>query len=251
MSSSNVTVVVGTLDLYAAAWPVLCHSIDRYWPDCPWPVRFITNNLKAPCGKTIGVDGDHTNWGKRMRKGLNRVESPVILWMTEDNWLTGPVDTNALKDFVGHVLVRGIHHIRLYPGWDHDRAECEFPRDNRLLIFTKDSPYKCSLKPGLWRRATFLELLRDEEEPWGFEVDGSKRSRKFGHTFMAIRDWGTFPFVTRGDPTGPWVKSPVVRGCWTKAAKRYAEIEGLKIDFSKHPVKKVPDELKKEDWLLP
>ena len=67
---------------------------------------------------------------------------------------------------------------------------------------------------------------------------------------MAIRDWGPLPFVTRGDPTGPWVKSPVVRGRWTKAAKRYAEIEGLDIDFSKHPVGKLPEELRGVNWLL-
>lgn len=250
MSSSSVTVVVGTLDLYAAAWPVLCHSIDRYWPDCPWPVRFITNNLKAPCGKTIKVGGDHTNWGKRMRKGLRRVESPVILWMTEDNWLTGPVDTSALKDFVGHILVRGIHHIRLYPGWNHDKAEGEFPYDSRLLIFTKDSPYRFSLKPGFYGRAIFTELLRDNENAWECEENASKRSRKFKRTFMAIRDWGPFPFVTQGDPTGPWTKSPLVRGRWTTAAKRYAKIEGLNIDFSRHPAKKVPHELKDTEWLL-
>lgn len=247
----NVTVVVGTLDLYKDVWPPLCASFSKYWPDCPWPVRFITNDLRVPCGKSIKVGGGQTDWGKRMRRGLRRVESPVILWLTEDNWLTGPVDTDALKDFVGHILVSGVHHIRLYPGWNHDKSDGAFPRDSRLLIFAKDSPYRFSLKPGLFRRATFMELLRDDESAWESEVNGSKRSKKFKRGFMAIRDWGPFPFVTKGDPTGPWVKSPVVRGRWTKAAKRYAKIEGLNIDFSKHPVRKLPNEPRNAGWLLP
>jgi len=248
---TKVTVVVGTLDLYRDAWPVMCYGLKKFWPDCPWPVQFITNNLEAPRGKTIKVGGDHTGWSKRMRRGLAQVKTPIILWLTEDNWLTGPVDTQVLKDFVGHILVKGVHHIRLYPGWDHDKAKGEFPYDSRLLIFTKDSPYRFSLKPGFYLLATFLELLRDGESAWECEVCASVRSRRFKRTFMAIRDWGPFPFVTNGDPTGPWVKSPLVRGRWTKAAKRYARLEGLDIDFSKHPVSENPFKDDMPSWVLP
>lgn len=248
---TKVTVVVGTLDLYKDAWPAMCHGLKKFWADCPWPIRFITNDLRAPCGKSIKVGGDHTEWSKRMRRGISRMESPVILWLTEDNWLTGPVDTEALKDFVGHILVRGIHHIRLYPGWDHDKAEGEFPYDSRLLVFTKDSPYRFSLKPGFFRRAIFLELLKDGEMAWECEVNASKRSRRFKRTFMAIRDWGVFPIVTPGDPTGPWAKSPVVRGKWSLGAKQYAEKEGLEIDFSRHPVSGDPFDGKPPDYILP
>ena len=249
---TNVVIVVGTLDLYSIVWRGLCHGLKRYWPDCPWPVRFITNDLDPPCGEAVKVGGDHTRWSQRMKKGLRQIKSPVILWLTSDNWITAPVDTEALLDFAGYILSRKADHIRLYPGWDHDTAKGPFRHDFRLMVFNRKSPYRCSLKPGLWWRKALLSLLRKGEQAWDFEREASKRSRELGDRFLAVADWGHFPMVTAGDPSGDWVKSPVVRGRWTKAALRYAQQEGLKIDFSKHPMGKIiDDKLRKVDWLLP
>jgi len=248
---SDVTVIVGTLDLYSVVWQGLCHGLKKYWPDCPWPVVFITNKMDAPCGKAVKVGGDHTRWGQRMKRGLRQIKSPAILWLTSDNWITAPLDTKTLMGFAEHVLSKKADHIRLYPGWDHDTAKGPFRRDPRLMIFAKKAPYRCSLKPSLWRRKVLIRLLKDGEQAWDFEREASRRSRELGDRFLAVKNWGYFPMVTRGDPSGDWVKSPVVRGRWTKAAKRYAQLEGLNIDFSKHPMREIPDELKNENWLLP
>jgi len=243
---------VGTLDLYKDVWQGLCHGLKKYWPDCPWPVWFITNKLDSPCGEAVKVGGDRTQWSQRMKRGLKQIKSPVILWLTSDNWITAPPDTGALVDFARYMLSKRIDHIRLYPGWDHDRAKGPFRHDPRLMVFTRNSPYRCSLKPSLWRRKVLIRLLRDGEEAWDFERLASKRSRELGDRFLAVKDWGYFPMVTAGDPSGDWVKSPVVRGRWTKAAKAYCDREGLKVDFSRHPIGEILDpKLRKIDWVLP
>lgn len=247
---TKVTVVIGTLDLYKDVWGPFCHGLKKFWPS-HWPIKAITNQLDFPCGKAIKAGGDHTNWGRRMRCGLAQVKTPIILWLTGDNWLTGPVDTEALEDFVGHMLVKGIHHIRLYPGWDHDRSKGPFKYDQRLLVFERKSPYRASLKPGLWNGQTFSELLKDGESPWDFENLASKRSRRYGDGFMATRGWHLF-FVTNGCPDGEdWPKSPVVQGRWSVSAKRYCEREGLKVDFSQHPVRADPFGKDRPSYILP
>lgn len=249
---SDVTVVIGTLDLYKAVWVGMCHGLKRYWAACPWPIQFITNKRDAPCGGTVKVGGDHTDWAGRMRRGLGQIQSPVILWLTSDNWITAPIDTKVLVNFAQHILAKKADHIRLYPGWDHDTAKRPFRHDPRLMIFTRNSPYRCSLKPSLWQRKILLSLLRDGEQAWDFEREASKRSRELGDRFLAVSDWGHFPMVTAGDPSGDWVKSPVVRGRWTKAGKAYAEREELRIDFSKHPMNRIiDDKLQRVDWVLP
>jgi hypothetical protein len=187
-----------------------------------------------------------------MRRGLKQIKSQVILWLTSDNWITDSPDTGALVDFASYILSWQADHIRLYPGWDHDTAKGPFRHDSRLMVFTRESPYRCSLKPSLWRRRTLLKLLRDGEEAWDFEIEASKRSREMGDRFLAVKDWGYFPMVTAGDPSGDWIKSPVVKGRWTKAAKAYADREGLDIDFSRHPMNEIiDDKLRKVDWVLP
>lgn len=254
---TEVSVVVGTFDLYSSAWPVMCHGLRKFWPDCPWEIVFITDKKSPPIFHVVRVGkpegwNQPQYWSTRVVEGLRRISSPVILWTSEDNWLTASPDAAAIADFARYVKDGKAYHVRLYPGWDHDKTIGEFPYDSRLLVFAKRSPYRCSLKPGLWLREIFLELLKEGETAWDFERYASKRSRKYGNKFMAVKDWGYFPMVTGGDPTGPWVKSPIVKGRWTKAAKAYCEREGLELDFSKHPMGRlIDDTIVKADWVLP
>jgi len=181
---SDVTVVVGTLDLYSMVWPGLCHGLKKYWSDCPWPVVFITNKMDAPYGQTIKVGGDHTDWTGRMRRGLRQIQSPVILWLTSDNWITGCPNTGALAEFANYILSGKSAHIWLYPGQDYDIVRKPFVSDGRLVVVTKKSPCRCSLKPSLWRRKVLLSLLREGEQAWDFERLASKRSRELGDSFL-------------------------------------------------------------------
>lgn len=248
---SGVTVVVGTLDLYKDAWPPLCHGLKKYWSGCPWPIVFITNHARPPAFSAVRV-GKDKNWTDRIGRGLRQIQSPVILWLTGDNWVTSPPDTDALLDFASYVQSKRAVHVRLYPGWDHDTADGPFPDDPRLMVLSKKAPYRTSLKPGFYRRSVFLGLLKEGEEPWDFERNAPKRSQKLPDVFLAVANWGCFPFVTAANPSGNWVKSPVVKGRWTVDAKRYSESEGLKMDFSRHPVREILDpKLRKVDWVLP
>lgn len=227
----DVTVVIGTYDPYKPAWGPMCHGLTKYWSDCPWPVEWITVMKRAPCGTTHAV-GYGDDWSRRMMRGVERVRAPVILWMTEDNWLTAPVDTAVVKRYAAYVERKALHHIRLYPGWDHDKPD-GVTFDKTLLPFAEKSPYRAALKPGLFNRPIFRALLRGGETPWQFERFGSQRSRQFGKLFCAIKEWGCFPFVTAANPDGLWVKSPVHRGKWTDAARVYVKREGLDVNMKR------------------
>lgn len=244
---SDVAIVVGTLDLYKTVWPGFIHGLRKYWPDCQWPAIFITNHLNVPGYKTIKVGGDHTNWGGRMLRGLKKIGAEIVLWTICDHWITAPPDVPALMDFVELIGRGGADRIRLYPGLDHDFGK-PFSADNRLIVLDRKSPYRTSCKPSLWRRKTFLQLLRDGESPWDFERNGRRRSA--ARTFMVTKGWHWF-FVTKGAPHGPWDKSPVVKGRWTTAAKKYCENEGLSIGLEKHPVWKDPFGKDRPDYILP
>lgn len=187
-----------------------------------------------------------------MRRGLEQIKSPVILWLTGDNWVTAPPDTNALLDFAGHVRTKKAVHVRLCPGWDHDTADGPFPDDPRLMILARKTPYRCSLKPAFYRRSVFLGLLEEGEQPWDYERNAPKRSQGLPDLFLSVAGWGCFQFVTAADPSGEWVKSPLVKGRWTVDAKRYAEREGLRMDFARHPMREIIDpKLHTVDWVLP
>lgn len=227
----GVTILVGTLDPYKAAWPIFCHGMNKYWPDCPWPIKAATNHLGFPCGEGLKV-GSYKNWTQNTLLSLQKIDDPVVFWMLEDTWLTGPPNTEVLKQFSQHILDGKTDYIRLINSQAVTSAgTASF--DDRLLIFSDGSRYRTSLCPSIWNRQVFIDLLKEGESIWDFEVIGTARSKNYMFCYTAAWDWIYLPVVF---PSKEWSCTPIARGKWTGMAKKYVEREGLSVDFSQQPI---------------
>jgi len=229
---SDVTVVVSSFDGFQSTWEPFCHGFQKYWPDCPWPLTFITNHLDPPCGEAIKT-GEDRNWTTMTQKALEHV-GPIMLWCHDDSWLVAPPDTEAIKDFAEIIKQGHADYIRLGPCRSDVEAGIDslpvFSLDPRLFVVPDDYEYRVSLQAALWRVSKFQSLLKDGESCWAFEVEGSKRARSNDQRFLAskVRVFG-YPCGT--DPN--WGNEPVRRGLWSPMARLYAEREGIEIDFSR------------------
>lgn len=225
----QVSILVSTHDRYRAVWPPFCHGLHKYWPDCPWPVWFVTNRLEPSCGGAIKTGRD-TNWTHMVRVALEGIDSPAILYLHEDYWLDAPVDTPALTAFAEIVVQGQADYVGLYPSWANPKTKsagvCQ--RDPRLWHYAPDSAYRTSLQAAFWRRCYFHSLLRGGESPWQFERNSNARVAD-GDRHLCVGDSSAFHYPLR--PRG----GPVYRGEWTRDAVDYAEREGLDIDFARHP----------------
>ncbi len=86
------------------------------------------------------------------------------------------------------------------------------------------APYRVSTQVTTWRRTGLLELLRDEESIWDFELKGSRRS-----------DTRTGFYCTWGQ-LAPYGYHVVERGKWFRhEAARLSRI-GVSCDFSARPI---------------
>lgn len=231
-SKDAVTIVISTWDGYACAWPPLCHGFEKYWPDCPWPIKFITNFLDPPCGEGLKLGEDTCDWSGTMRTVLDIVETPILLFMSEDAWLSGRVDSDAILDFAKFVLDEEVNYIRLSRARP-SRVRHSFESDERLVVLVDGTQQCTSLQPALWRTSVFQSLLAEDETPWQFEGMAPHRSRGIPGFLTLGRNCQVFPYVSHVVPG--WKASPLRRGIWTESAKIYAQREGLKIDFSQQP----------------
>lgn len=220
ISEALVTILVYAWDPYQPAWPVFCYGLHKYWPDCPYPLVFLTNELEAPCGITIKV-GSVNNFYQKMTFAFERIETPFILFMHEDYWIKNPVCTNNIKYYV-FLLEQGIaEYIRLIPVPPPDR---DFPLDNRLGIINTSSEYRVSFMASLWRVSTLKNLMDPTLSLWEHEKYGAKLSASYGDRFLSVKksSYGIDYDVTA-----------ISDRRWSRAAYQYAEREGLFVDFDK------------------
>lgn len=234
----DVTILVGTCDYYQATWSAFCHGINKYWIDRPWPIKATTNYLDFPCGEGLKI-GDDINWTKTVKLSLQKIDSPVVFWMLDDNWLTDFPDTVILEQFAQYIIDGKTDYIRLV-NTKTVKSAGQTSFDDRLFIFSDDSKYRTSVCLSIWNRLVFIDLLKDVESAWDFEKFGPKRSRNY--KFCCASSWNCeyIPHVEqhcalkRGEDK-KWSWSPVHKGWWTESAKEYAMREGLSINFLQHP----------------
>jgi hypothetical protein len=231
----DVAIVVSSCDHFLPTLPPFCHGFHKYWPDCPWPLRIITNFVDAPCGETVktGDDGGPYGWSNASRRALEGMREPVILWTHDDNWISRAVDTEIIVSLIRLFEHNDLHLIRLSNCYASTICGT-YAHDRRLRVIRPDSRQRCSLQPSLWRRSTLIKLLVDGESPWVFEGMAPHRSRRLSGDFLCCGG-GFLPFryISHVDPD--WPEEAVRRGKWTESAVKYAQRERISVDFSVHP----------------
>lgn len=230
---NDVAVVVGSCDKYSFTWPPLCHGLNKYWSDPPWPIHIVTNHLDAPCGQTLKI-GDDPGWTGTARIALQTINKPVVLWLADDIWLTAPPKMQNLIDWADIILRGEADYIRLNEG--RDKGDGTFSGDPRLFIVSARYEYRASLQPALWSTSKFLELLgADRDSAWSFEIESSKLAWSNDGRFLAAKDSLTLRWPNFADPDWKNCQTPITRGHWTGAAKEYAKREGITIDWRSNP----------------
>lgn len=220
----NLVILVSTFDSYQPCWAPFCHGIQKYWPDCPFPIYFVTNQLDAPCGKSIKVGPDY-GWSKNLQFALNQITEDYVIYCQEDYWLKQQVDTSEIIAYSQFLAAGIVDHIRLHPVPPPDH---NFYPDARLGIIDRDAEYRVSLQMGLWRKSVLLDAITHSPNGWHFEKHGAKFVAK-DDRFLSVK-------VNHGID---YVFTAVIDGKWSGHAYDYAEQEGIEVDFDKLPQKAV------------
>lgn len=229
---SKTAILITSCDAFEDCWAPFAHGLHKYWPDCPFPIFLITNEKTFSDSSiaSLRIRPDR-GWAKNLRQAMDAVDAEILLYSHEDFWLSSPVNTAEIQQFVGHVAAGKADYIRLYPAPVPDRP---FVDDPRLGVLADNARYRTSLQTALWRKSVLQDLLRDDESCWGFERDGSLRSRRYGERFLSVQPTKAVPGRTR--PIGlKYVCTAINKGRWATEAVEYAEREGLTINFGNRP----------------
>jgi len=221
-SPLSCAVLVSSCDAYSDLWAPFFNLFWKYWPDCPFPVYLISNHRKFAHPKVISLCmGDDRSWGQSLRGALSRLDTEYVLLMLEDFFLRQPVATmdimaclEAFKKLNGNML-------RLVNRPKPDVPVADFPWIGHIR---PGAPYRVSTQGTLWRRQMLMDLTRDGESIWQFELQGSRRSDNI-NKFYSL--WNTIM---------PYGYHVVERGQWFRhEAARFGRL-GIGCDFSRRPI---------------
>jgi|SRR5580658_6197553 hypothetical protein len=236
----HLTVLVNSTDTFSDCWPAFFQLFKRSWPSCPCPVVLNTETraysdteLELICSKTQRndpSDAPRLSWGDCLIRCLEVVRTPLILYLQEDYFLSGPIDQDFVAECIDVMVDHHVAHIRLMEV-DVNARYHKTSLHPLLREIDQRANYRVSLQAGLWNVTALRGLLRSGESAWNFERFGSVRAMSKPDVFLcqSLDD-----FNHRGQYPIPYQPTGIVRGKWyAPAVVELFAAHGISVDYSK------------------
>ncbi len=211
---SSLAIVVASCDKYSDLWEPLFGEFFKYWPDCPYPVFLVANEMVYQDKRVVTLlAGEDLDWSTTICKALENVKSSHVLFWIDDAFLSEAVCTKKIKSIFDFVLKEDINFLRL-----RSNPKPEVWMNSEVGILGKEASYRVSLFATIWKRNVFDYIVKPGETPWEFELLGSERSR------------GLDKFCSVSEDHFRYMHG-VERGLWIRPSARKLRKIGYRISF--------------------
>lgn len=209
-------VIILTCNKYSWLVPIFLHFYRKYWPDNPYQTEIVT--------ETDHVNGtvfynEETSWASRLINYLKQSKENKFLLFMEDFIIEKQIDTKRIrhaeelcKGNVGCVRVVETNKWFNYAINIGIKGFREYPLDRG---------YSLSLTSAIWQKQFLLKGLREGENAWQTECDGSKRFKELKSEWRIL--WSETPIInyyggglmSRGKvrlPVAKWALEDLIKG---------------------------------------
>lgn len=158
----EIAVIVSSCDAFFDAWRPFAFFLRKHWPECPFPVYLVTNELQVRSEFIRGLPvGEDRGWAANMQAALAQIVTPWVLYFQEDYFLTRPVDKALLTRDIRETIDREAVALSF---WDLSGLErVEAAPGERLMVVPRASEGRTRLQVTLWRRDVLAGLLKPGE----------------------------------------------------------------------------------------
>lgn len=232
MKKKDVTLLINTCDSYEDILDSFFFLLHRYWSDLPFDIVLSSESLNYK-NKYFKIKNVHPkdkkcSWTKRMYEALQEIETDYVLFLLDDFFLTGKVNTEEIFRCLDYLKNnQNIVNFTYYP-----IVVGAVPAMEGYRIREKDTKYKVALIASLWNKKHFIKYVKDvDENIWEFEVNATIRSNTiYADDIFYCLDNTNMPipydFCTLGLTSGKWLKNTI----------SLFEKEGIKMNFNKRGV---------------
>jgi hypothetical protein len=237
-TGKTLAILVASCDRYSDLWPIFFRLFRRFWPDCPFPVYLLSNNLEAQFPGVVNVRvGDDISWSDNLLAALPGVNADYIFLFIDDLLICERVNTAAVCDVLKDFVRQNGNYIRLNPAPRPDR-----PLDHLIGSVSAGTLYRTATVLSVWKKEILFDLLKKGETPWEFEIDGSIRSDAYS---------GFFSTHTRILS----ILNAVIKGKWERGAIRRLRSLAVGLELGVRPVMTRTEKLRLEfhrirNWTL-
>ena len=201
-------VVVLTCDNYAWLVPIFLHFYKKYWPDNPYQTEIITekNHIDGFVFYSKGV-----SWSSGIINYLKQSKEDKFLLIDEDCLIEKTVNTARVR-LAERLCESNIGCVKLNAPEKHYSRHAVESGIKFYKEYPLDKPYSMSMQAAIWQKRYLLDVLRDKENAWQAELNGSDRLKELKGKWRilwaksAVIEYQAGGIMRKGQPHLPVVK---------------------------------------------
>lgn len=244
IKSHDKSILVPSCDKYADLWTPFFAFKNKFWKDCPYPVFLSSNTLNfTEPGVALVHTGKPQDWSTEIKNALLQIDSTYLLLILEDYFIYETVNQADISRLFEIAEKEKVDFLRIgcYPSrynsyWPYEPLS-EY---DGIAEIKPGAKYRINLQTAIWNKQSLLELLLTNENPWEFEINGSKRAneKKF-KSFCVIED------KNKDGIHGPimYMGGAITKGKWMLEALRLSTKHHINLDTTKRPIETKKEEL--------
>ena len=233
----ELEILVISCDKFDDCWIPFSECIQKFWPDCPYPISLCTETKDAPYDISLFTKtykSDNKSWSARISDACNKINAEYVLFVLEDQWLAKQIDMIKITQIVREMQRdESIGVVYLEKRSIGNRGCQNF--NNTLMEIPFGIEYRMSAGPAIWRKDYLKKILKRNESAWEFERVGSFREETAEKKVL----YPLTDVYTRIAPPGA-----ISRGKWETMVPKWAEKEEINVNFRKRPIKNFFDNFK-------
>ena len=234
-ATQDMCILVVSCDKYADCWEPFSLCMQKFWPDCPYPVYLATETKEAPRNSIYktALHSQNQSWTGLLREVCNQISEEYIFLVLEDHWVADTVQTGKIIDTLDALRQNpsvGLIYLdfpqKNFPIWKIDPAFYEI---------TPNTAYRLSAGPSIWRKSFLLLTCSVDIDAWNFERLKSFDRSTFSYTVLAC----CHSQYKRVDVSGA-----ILRRKWQSFVPKFAKEQNIHIDFSQRKIMSFQDNVK-------
>ena len=221
----SLAVVVLSCDHYSDLWKPFFQLFDRHWPNCSCSVYLASNTVSFNKDnvKTL-LSGEDHDWSSSVKKCIEQLDENYVLLLIDDGFLSADVKEEELFHLFDIFIRHNMSYLRLK----------NTPKPDEKFIdgigrIKEGRLYRTAIFPSMWKKKVLVDLLKDGESAWEFELKGAGRSDKHRGFYGIYKNF--FPIV-----------HGVIKGKWTNRAVKDLQNMGVSINLELRKKMSIYDE---------
>ena len=174
-------------DGYYDLWEDFLELFYLHWPDCPYHLYIVNNELNPLFERNYDVKvlhaGGDAEYSKKVQTAIENINADYYLLLLEDFFIQNKLAANVLEETLGIIERDNIQYLRMSSS---DFLVDPKQKKNAIVMIDPKSEYTVTCQPSIWRKEFLKECIgRENYNAWIFEGIYAKSKMAHEEAFLS------------------------------------------------------------------